>query len=108
MAIRQLPDAPVALGPSADGGYYLLGISSAIPLPPIFEGITWGTPTVLQETVALLQDAGIAYSMLPVWYDVDQHSDLQRLSDELSSAPQLDEPLAALAPVVTEICRRVS
>lgn len=107
-AFEQLQNVPVVLGPSDDGGYYLVGVSSTNPEPPIFEGISWGTSSVLQETVANLHGADIAYGRLPSWYDVDRLPDLRRLSDELTSATQRDAPLAALTPVVTEICERVS
>lgn len=105
-AFETLRSVPVVIGPSADGGYYLLGVSSATPVPPIFEGISWGSSSVLQETIARLQDADIQFGKLPLWYDVDRLSDLHRLSDELSIAADLDAPLTALAPVIAEIFQR--
>ncbi|NND80935.1 MAG: glycosyltransferase [Gammaproteobacteria bacterium] len=37
------------IGPTADGGYYLLGLSSSAA--PIFEDVAWGTADVLEQTL---------------------------------------------------------
>lgn len=76
-AFDLLADHPVVLGPTPDGGYYLLGISRQVP--PIFEGISWSTPQVWQQTTARLAAAQVAYEVLPEWYDVDEPADLDRL-----------------------------
>ena len=47
-----LAKSPAVIGPAADGGYWLLGL--AAPMPPLFENITWGTASVLAETLAKL------------------------------------------------------
>src|SRR5262245_44075290 len=59
----------VVLGPSTDGGYYLIGARGAVP--PIFEGISWSTPDVLGQTIDRLKDTGLSLAILPPWYDVD-------------------------------------
>jgi rSAM/selenodomain-associated transferase 1 len=59
----------VVLGPSTDGGYYLVGCRGAVP--PIFEGINWSTPKVLAQTIDRLRDTGLSLAILPPWYDVD-------------------------------------
>jgi rSAM/selenodomain-associated transferase 1 len=107
-ALGRLQSVPVVLGPTADGGYYLIGLSSASSMPPIFDGVSWGTPAVWEQTVTRLRGASVTFSELPRWYDVDQLPDLRRLSHELTSATRLDAPLAALAPVVADICQRAS
>lgn len=80
-AYAALADVEVVLGPSADGGYYLIGARDRVP--PIFAGIPWSTSEVLKETVARLEAAGLPYQLLPPWYDVDEVADLRRLADEL-------------------------
>ena len=80
-AFELLQEYPVVLGPSHDGGYYLIGIQQN--LPPIFHGISWSTPDVWRQTVDRLEEAGCQYAVLPPWYDVDEWPDLLRLSDEL-------------------------
>jgi uncharacterized protein len=76
-----LRTAPVVLGPSLDGGYYLVGVRG--PLPGIFAGIRWGRRLVLARTVARLEHDGIAYRLGPSWYDVDRLSDLMVLCEHL-------------------------
>lgn len=80
-ARTDLLDFPVVMGPSFDGGYYLLGLSQ--PRQDIFRGITWGTSTVLEKTLAKLQKE--EYRLLPGWYDVDTLADLERLRADLQS-----------------------
>jgi rSAM/selenodomain-associated transferase 1 len=63
----------VVLGPAADGGYYLIG--GRTPLPPVFDGIPWGTGGVLAETRARLARAGIPWRELPTLRDVDTAED---------------------------------
>jgi uncharacterized protein len=58
----------VVLGPATDGGYYLIGCRRF--LPELFEGIDWGGPQVLQQTIERLPP-GSSLSLLPPWYDVD-------------------------------------
>jgi rSAM/selenodomain-associated transferase 1 len=89
----------VVLGPSDDGGYYLLGIAGFSP--PIFDGISWGTPSVWPETVARLAELQLPFAELPRWYDVDQVGDLDRLAEELAGSA--DQDLAVLRQVVAEI-----
>src|SRR5262249_5144040 len=71
----------VVLGPSLDGGYYLVGIHGAIP--DMFRGIRWGGPRVLQQTLARLAKLGIQPALAPAWYDVDRWGDLMVLAEQL-------------------------
>ena len=68
----------VVLGPSADGGYYLVGLNE--PLPAIFDGITWSHPDVLERTRDRLFALRIPYKLLPSCYDIDTIDDLRRLA----------------------------
>jgi uncharacterized protein len=77
----QQPGDRVVLGGSADGGYYLIGLKAAHRAP--FEHITWSTPSVYEETVRQVQQAGLALVELPTWYDVDEAVTLTVLEDEL-------------------------
>jgi rSAM/selenodomain-associated transferase 1 len=85
-AFAQLEEAAVdvVLGPTDDGGYYLIGLKR--PCPPLFD-VTMSTPTVLQETLALARAEGLGTACLPAWYDVDTVHDLQRLINELADLP---------------------
>jgi len=80
--VALLRRARVVLGPSLDGGYYLIGIRG--PLPDIFRGIRWGGAQVLAETIRRLKRRRIPYALGPSWYDVDRWSDLMLLAVHLS------------------------
>ena len=63
----------VALGPTLDGGYYLIG--GRTPLPPVFADIPWSTSDVLAETRARLVRAAVPWRELPPLRDVDTAED---------------------------------
>jgi rSAM/selenodomain-associated transferase 1 len=67
----------VVLGPSRDGGYYLVGMNQ--PIPGIFAGMTWSHDRVLVQTTEKLADMGIAFGLLPAWFDIDTIADIERL-----------------------------
>ena len=71
----------VVLGPSVDGGYYLIGMTGK--LINLFDGIAWGGDTVLKETRCKLGSNGVSLELLPVWYDVDRSDDLIFLKTHL-------------------------
>jgi len=81
-AFGQLEDRPVVLGPTLDGGYYLVGVRGG-EVPPIFQGMDWSTESVFAATVERLNGAGIPFGTLPRWYDVDARDDLPRLANDL-------------------------
>jgi uncharacterized protein len=72
----------VVLGPSEDGGYYLIGARALHPC--LFENIAWSTATVLAETLAQARHHGLNVAQVPVWYDVDSEGDLRGLAEELA------------------------
>ncbi len=74
--------ADVILGPSEDGGYYLIGLRT--PCPALFEAMTWSTPNVLAETVGRAAGLGLRIAYLPTWYDIDTPADLARLQTALT------------------------
>jgi len=78
-AIRELQTRDMVLGPSSDGGYYLIGFRDDTFLPSVFDGISWSSSTVFQETMAKVKNAGRSLSLLPAWSDVDIISDLKNL-----------------------------
>ena len=74
-------EADVVVGPSDDGGYYLVGVRASHP--ELFEGMPWSTSAVLAETLARARGLGLAVRLLPAWFDVDTAADLRRLRAEL-------------------------
>jgi hypothetical protein len=75
------PGDRAVLGPSSDGGYYLLGLKA--PHRRVFEDVAWSTAQVAQQTRARAAEIGLALHQLPEWYDVDDLASLQMLHDEL-------------------------
>jgi uncharacterized protein len=75
------PGDRVVIGPSHDGGYYLIGMKRAHAT--VFDRITWSTASVYEETLERCRAAGIEVVTLPTWYDVDDAATLDMLEDEL-------------------------
>ncbi len=71
----------VVLGPSEDGGYYLIGMQHNHHR--LFENIAWSTERVLEQTKTRAAELGISLELLPTCYDVDDRQSLRRLCNEL-------------------------
>jgi len=90
----------VVLGPSDDGGYYLIGVKK--PHRHLFDQIDWSTERVLIQTMQRATEIGLELKLLPTGYDVDDGVSLQRLRRELlanttsaDAAPHTREFLAS-------------
>lgn len=98
------PQCDAVLGPSYDGGYYLVGMRAVHR--ELFENIAWSTSQVLAQTLAQARRHRLHVSLLPPWYDVDTLEDLQRLVDDLSrnggaaDAPRTRAYIERLAPLL--------
>jgi uncharacterized protein len=79
-AARALDRHAAAIAPAEDGGYGLIAL--ARPCPQLFEGIAWGTATVMAETRRRLDAAAIAWRELARTWDVDRPEDYERLCRE--------------------------
>jgi uncharacterized protein len=64
------------LGPTRDGGFYLLAVKNA---PPRLSGIEWSQRTTFQQTLSRLQQQGLSVARVPEWFDVDTADDLSYL-----------------------------
>lgn len=71
----------LVLGPSQDGGYYLIGLRGIHHA--LFDGMPWSTPVVLEETLRRARALGHEVALLEPWYDVDTGADLVRLVSDL-------------------------
>ncbi len=78
-AFSALDTHDAVIGPSTDGGYYLIGFSKDSFVPSAFENITWGTEKVLKQTLGALNECKRKPYMLPRWHDVDDMSGLKIL-----------------------------
>ena len=75
------PGDRTVLGPSEDGGYYLIGVKAAHRR--LFEEIDWSTERVGAQTLARAAEIGVDMIELPTWYDVDDGPTLRALCEEL-------------------------
>ena len=75
------PGDRVVIGPSCDGGYYLLGIKREHRR--LFDEIDWSTDRVKRQSIERAQEIGIEVYELPCWYDVDDLETLRMLHAEL-------------------------
>jgi uncharacterized protein len=82
-ALQALETNELALGPTEDGGYYLIGAKKVYPF--LLNDMTWSTPTVLSETLNRAIQNGLQVQVLPGWYDLDTIVELERFRVELDS-----------------------
>jgi glycosyltransferase A (GT-A) superfamily protein (DUF2064 family) len=91
------PGDRAVLGPSTDGGYYLLGLKQAHRR--IFEDITWSTERVAEQTLERAREIGLEVHILAPWYDVDDLEALRMLHEEIDgrrAMPHAHAPAVAL------------
>jgi hypothetical protein len=79
--IEAIAESDLVLGPTEDGGYYLVG--SRVSDETIFRDIPWSTERVLEVTLARAVQARLSVRLLPAWYDVDDLEGLRRLEGEV-------------------------
>lgn len=73
-AFKQLDEADVVIGPAVDGGYYLIGMKK--PQLQLFPNISWGSSTVLENTLQKCTDSGLVVHQLRLLNDIDQPEDV--------------------------------
>ncbi|MFN2622984.1 MAG: TIGR04282 family arsenosugar biosynthesis glycosyltransferase [Chthoniobacterales bacterium] len=101
------PNDCVVLGPSDDGGYYLIGLKQTHH--HLFHQIDWSTERVLEQTIAAAREINLPVHLLPTWYDVDDRVTLSRLCQELfgSNGSGTDSSAApATRQFLSELLRR--
>ncbi len=74
-AVRALAEHDVVIGPSVDGGYYLIGLKQ--PTPELFSNIPWSTDQVSLLTQQIANHLGLSMKLLPQQRDLDTIEDLQ-------------------------------
>jgi uncharacterized protein len=75
------PGDRAVLGPSTDGGYYLLGLKA--PHRRLFEEVSWSSERVARQTLQRAAEIALDVHILPAWYDVDDAASLRMLKAEL-------------------------
>jgi uncharacterized protein len=85
-AFSLLDSCEWVLGPAADGGYYLIGCRASAFDSDAFQGIAWGTETVLESTLEKIRARSHTVAQLPVREDIDNESDLRRFASSMNGA----------------------
>lgn len=100
MVQLQHADNRIVLGPSDDGGYYLIGMRKVYRR--LFEDIDWSTEQVFAQTLDRAQELTLSVHVLPKFYDIDDATALRRLCGEL-----LDEKADDVAPATREFLAKL-
>ena len=93
-AFELLATNELVVGPTEDGGYYLVGASSMHPR--LFDPATLGTGNARDALLGNARALGLSVALTQAWYDVDVPADLSRLAAELRLDPARAPRTAAL------------
>lgn len=77
LALAALSEHEAAIGPTRDGGFYLLGVRRCPPT--LLDGLPWSSVETYERTCERLAAFDLPAQKLPVWFDVDEPPDLRRL-----------------------------
>lgn len=83
-AVLQDDKKSISIGPSDDGGYYLLGMNTFSPA--VFADMTYSHPAVFAQTLERIGPLDAELHVLPEWYDVDDPDSLKRLVQDIKSS----------------------
>jgi len=81
-AFQQLNAHDVVIGPSTDGGYYLLGMNQLHE--SLFDNMPWSLPELMTKTKVALQSRNLSYCLLETLTDVDEWEDYLAIKTQLS------------------------
>lgn len=84
-AFETLATHDVVVGPTHDGGYYLVGAKASYP--SLFANDGMGTSSALERLLSRVRSLGLSVGLGDAFYDVDVIADLSRLAEELLKAP---------------------
>lgn len=80
-AVNALQTHDAVVGPTVDGGYYLLGLTRLEPA--LLAGLPWSTAVTRASTIERLSARGYRTAILKTWFDLDDGRDLKRLTSLL-------------------------
>lgn len=87
VALEELRWCDAVLGPSPDGGFYLIALRRDVrgALSDIFGDVRWSSRWALRDTLRRIEQAGGSYSLVESCEDVDRPADLRRLAGRMLS-----------------------
>ena len=89
LAFEKLEEFPFVIGPTFDGGYYLLGMNELEP--SVFENVEWSTESVFDTTISRMDGLGKKYFLLPKLSDIDYEEDWVKYGKHLNNNQDFDE-----------------
>ena len=103
-ARRELRVCDAVLGPSPDGGFYLVGLrrAAAEKIREVFRDVRWGSRSAFRDTLENLRRCGFACAILEPCADVDRPADFRRLVRELARSRSLRRRAPAVWRFVKE------
>jgi rSAM/selenodomain-associated transferase 2/rSAM/selenodomain-associated transferase 1 len=106
-AFEGLQKNELVLGPAHDGGYYLIGMKNSIPAETchrLFEGINWGTGSVLSQTVQTAGESELRFILLDPLGDVDSPGDLHiwQEVEKTAAKPAAAQKISIIIPTLNE------
>jgi hypothetical protein len=84
-AFQLLENFDVVVGPTRDGGYYLVG--ARMSHPGLFSIDAMGTANALEALLTKARSLGLSVGLTDPFYDIDEAADLSRLAEELQLTP---------------------
>jgi rSAM/selenodomain-associated transferase 1 len=84
-AFHALATCDVVIGPTHDGGYYLVGATASHP--GLFTGDAMGTTSAFEALLARARTLRLSVHLTDPFYDIDEAADLGRLAAELQRTP---------------------
>jgi rSAM/selenodomain-associated transferase 1 len=84
-AFETLEEQDLVVGPTYDGGYYLVGAIASYPT--LFSGDGMGTGNALERLLARARDLELSVGSVDLFYDIDVAEDLLQLAADLQIAP---------------------
>ena len=84
-AFDLLATCDLVVGPTHDGGYYLVGAKASHP--GLFGGDSMGTVNALEALLQRASNLKLSVRVMDPFYDIDVAADLNQLAEELQRAP---------------------
>lgn len=99
-AVARLRNTPLVIGPSLDGGFYLMGLHRKYFNGADFETLSWQTATIRKEVIALILPRGRKASVLPQLSDIDSVYDVFSVAESTLKTSQ--RVLEVIRAIVTK------
>jgi len=94
----KLEECDIVLGPSLDGGFYMIALRRDGIDYSIFNNVPWSTSLALDRTVENARKKGMICYLLPSWSDIDEVDDLRRFYERNREREDISHTMSFLLP----------